>query len=111
MSERSGLTKREAYWQDHLRRCEAAGRTLAAYAAENGLKVGALYEAKSRLKRKGALPEHEGATPPRFLRVVTQEALAPAPVYGRVHLPNAVTLELGGSLEQWEVLLAGLARL
>ncbi len=105
------LTDRERYWLEHLRRAEVAGQTLAAYAAAQGLKVGALYEAKSRLKRKGVLDPQRPKPPARFLRVVTEAPAAPTPVLCRVQLPNAVTLELGCAPEHWESLLWSLARL
>ena len=63
MSNGSGLTEREAFWLGHIRACGKG--SLKAYAATHGLDAGALYAAKSRLKRKGALPAASG----RLVRV------------------------------------------
>ena len=56
MSKGSSLTPRQQFWAEHLRQCAERGQSLAAYAAEHGLKVGGLYEAKSQLRRHGLWP-------------------------------------------------------
>jgi hypothetical protein len=94
MSKDSLLTPRQAFWVEHLRVCAERGQSLSAYAVEQGLKVGALYEAKSRLRRRGLWPV-AGA---RFVRVepaVSAEKLGVAAVY-RVSLPNGVVVETAG---------------
>ena len=53
MSNDPELTDRERFWLEHLRACGTG--SLKAYAEAHELDVRALYEAKSRLKRKGAL--------------------------------------------------------
>ena len=53
MSNLSVLTKRQQFWLEHLRACVARGQSLSVYAAEEGLSIGALYEVKSRLRRRG----------------------------------------------------------
>ncbi len=65
MSSSKSLSTRQRYWLAHLQTCIRQGASLAAYASAQGLKVGALYEAKSRLRRQGAWPP-PGA---RFVRV------------------------------------------
>ncbi|MBI4694407.1 MAG: hypothetical protein HY749_10335 [Gammaproteobacteria bacterium] len=69
--------------------------SLAAYAASEGVSIGALYEAKSRLRRSGLWPL-PGA---RFVRVqaASRQAGSPAgpPLY-RVSLPNGVVVETAG---------------
>ena len=52
MSNASELTERQAFWLAHLRACGKG--SLKAYAEAHGLDVRALYDAKARLKRKGA---------------------------------------------------------
>ena len=67
---------------------------MATYAAAHGLKVSGLYEAKSRLRRRGLWP----AARSRFVRVQptrTGEAPQVATVY-RVSLPNGVVVEAAG---------------
>ena len=108
MSNDCELTERQAFWLGHLRACGKG--SLKAYAQANGLDAGALYAAKSRLKRIGALP----AAPGRLVRVERVEAgrSSPAgPSYCRVHLRNGVAVELACAPEQWGELLASAAAL
>ena len=95
MSDKKGVTPRLRYWSEHLQTCAARGMTLSAYAAAEGLKVGALYEAKSRLKQRGLWPL-PGA---RFVRVLpgrsSAAGAASAPLC-RVTLPNGVVVETAG---------------
>ncbi len=39
------LTERQLFWREHLRRCRAAGQSIAAYAAVNKLSRFGLYDA------------------------------------------------------------------
>ena len=94
MSKGSSLTPRQQFWAEHLRQCAERGQSLAAYAAEHGLKVGGLYEAKSHLRRRGLWP----AAASRFVRVQpTRANEAPLlPTVYRVSLPNGVVVETAG---------------
>ena len=94
MSTVSSLTPRQQFWAEHLRQCTEHGQSLAAYAAEHGLKVGGLYEAKSDLRRRGLWP----VAAPRFVRVQATRAseAPPVPVLYRVSLPNGVVVEAAG---------------
>jgi hypothetical protein len=53
MSKHEAREQRVQVWLDHLRRCEAAGRSAASYAKEQGLPAWALYQWRSRLVRDG----------------------------------------------------------
>ena len=100
---KGSLTPRQQFWAEHLQRCAERSQSLAAYAAEHGLKVGGLYEAKSQFRRRGLWP----AAASRFVRVQpprTSEAPLVATVY-RVSLPNGVVVETAGG-ELSAVLLA-----
>ena len=55
------LTKRQRYWLKHIERASQCGETLKAYAKQRRLSVGAMYQAKSELMRRGALPRGEQA--------------------------------------------------
>ena len=94
MSTVSSLTPRQQFWAEHLRLCAERGQSLAAYAAAHGLKVGGLYEAKSRLRRRGLWP----AAASRFVRVQATRAseTPPVPSVYRVSLPNGVVVEAAG---------------
>lgn len=70
------------------------GGPRAAYASAQGLKIGALYEAKSRLRKRGEWPS------PRFVRVQGTAASAtehPQTSLCRISLPNGVVVEVAGS--------------
>ena len=107
MSKGSPLTPRQRFWVEHLRRCAARGQSLSAYAAEQGLKVSSLYEAKAQLRRRGLWP----APTPQFVRV---QAVRPAeatlvPTTFRVSLPNGVVVEAAGG--EWSAVLSAAVQL
>ena len=54
MSKEVKVTARQHFWLDHLRACGRSKHSLKGYAELHGLDVRLFYEAKSRLKRKGA---------------------------------------------------------
>ena len=94
MSKASPLTPRQRFWVEHLRQCAARGQSLSAYAAEQGLKVSSLYEAKAQLRRRGLWP----LPAPQFVRVQTVPPAEAAlvPTMFRVSLPNGVVVEAAG---------------
>ena len=94
MSSVSSLTPRQQFWSEHLRQCAELGQSLAAYAAEHGLKIGGLYEARSQLRRRGLWP----AAASGFVRVQPPRAgeAPPVPTVYRVSLPNGVIVETAG---------------
>lgn len=96
MSGSKSLSPRLRYWLGHLQVAAQRGMSLSAYASAQGLKVGALYEAKSRLRRQGAGPP-PGA---RFVQVqgtATGVAEHSRTSLCRVSLPNGVVVEVAGS--------------
>jgi hypothetical protein len=97
MSRSLSLTPRQQFWVEHLQCCAQRKQSLSSYAAEHGLAIGALYEAKSRLKRMGALSARVAA--PRFVRVHAEISAPPPsmPALCRVLLPNGVTVETVGA--------------
>jgi hypothetical protein len=88
------LTPRQQFWVEHLRACAALGQSLSSYAASNGLKIGAMYEAQSRLRKRGLCP----VSGPRFVRVqpASSPEAQPAPAMYRISLPNGVVVESAG---------------
>ena len=104
MSSPTPLTDRQQFWLEHLRAC--GSRSLKAYAAEHGLSISALYEAKSRLKRKGSLAQ----TPARFVRVQRDAPPRTAAVC-RIHLRNGTLVEVACDPEHWPRLLGSVAAL
>lgn len=101
------LTERQQFWLSHIKACN--GQTLKSYAAEHGLDIGALYEAKSRLKRKGVLSP--APVSPGFVRVEQSSFAGSAPPLCRVHLRNGAVVELACTPEHWEGVLALVAKL
>ncbi|SRR5690606_611038 len=63
------LTKRQRYWLAHIRRAADSGKTLKAYAQARRLSVGALYNARSELKREGILGQASPGATPAFIPV------------------------------------------
>lgn len=107
MTTRSTLTDRQRFWLEHLHACGTG--SLKSYADEHGLEIGALYEAKSRLKRKGMLD----AASVRFTRVRCD---SPAPSAAsatvcRIHLRNGTLVEVACAPEHWPTLLGSVAAL
>ena len=94
MSKGSSLTPRQRFWIEHLRQCAERRQSLLAYATEQDLKIGSLYEAKSQLRRRGLWP----VPAPQFVRVqpVRPTEAAPLPTVFRVSLPNGVVVEAAG---------------
>ncbi len=108
MSTHSSLTERQRFWLEHLRACGSG--SLKAYAVQHALEVSSLYEAKSRLKRKGMLD----AAPARFVRVQRDTPeLSPAlsPALWRIHLRNGALVEVACAPEHWPALLDSVAGL
>ena len=100
----SELTERDQFWLSHLQAAE--GTPLSRYAAEHDLSVDVLYAARSRLKRKGALP---GSKTSRFVPVIgarTQSAMQ-----CRVLLRNGTVVEVSGELSDCAVVLDAASRL
>jgi hypothetical protein len=84
-------TPRQRFWLEHLEACRTQGGSLKAYALAHDLSPGALYAAKSELKRRGALPASTLPVPvPRLLPVHIARG---APMF-RVLLPNGVVVEV-----------------
>ena len=106
MSQEPHLTKRQRFWLEHLRACGSG--SLKAYAQAHGLDLRALYDAKARLKRKGALAS---SAPARLVRVERTPHRPVDPAYCRVHLANGTAVELSCAPEHWPTLFASVASL
>ena len=73
---------------------KASAAQRAAYASEQGLSAGALYQAKTRLRGRGLWPVVPKA---HFARVEpTEPPMVMSPLHWRVSLPNGVVVELAG---------------
>jgi hypothetical protein len=84
-------TPRQRFWLEHLEACQAQGSSLKVYALAHGLSVSALYAAKSKLKRRGALPASMLPAPAPKLGPVR---IARGASMFRVLLPNGVVVEV-----------------
>lgn len=91
------VTDRQQYWLNHLKSAEANDGTLVDYAKAHQLKPKDLYQWKTRLIQRGALPDP--AKPSGFVRVSSPVA------HPRISLvmPNGVRLELHGDLSSGTV--------
>ena len=59
------LADHQRYWFEHIQACEASGKTVAEYAAGQGIDAKAMYAGKKVLVKKGVLPR---TRPTRFQR-------------------------------------------
>ncbi len=90
----STLTDRQRYWLEHVQACEASGKSMAEYAASQGIAVRAMYGGKKTLVKKGVLPVVQ---PTRFQRVQVMEATASS--QWRIGLPNGVSVAFAGEVD------------
>ena len=84
-------TPRQQFWLEHLEACAAQGSSLKAYALAHDLSPGALYAAKSDLKRRGAL---SASAPPMMAPKLLPVRIARGASMFRVLLPNGVVVEV-----------------
>ena len=93
-SRRGGLTERDRFWLRHIETAARAGTPATEYARQHGLSLGALYEAKRRLVRRGALEPTAVRERVSFARVQVTPSL-PLPSTGpfRVRLVSGAVLE------------------
>lgn len=90
-SSSQACTPRQRFWLEHLEACREQGGSLKAYALAHGLSPGALYAAKSDLRRRGLLP---GSTlPVPVAKLLPVHIARTAPMF-RVVLPNGVVVEV-----------------
>ena len=89
-----GLTARQRDWLKRIQACEASGKSVAAYATEQGLEVRAMYDAKKVLVKKGVLARTRGS---RFQRVKTEAVTAGSE--WRIQLPNGVSVDFSGPVD------------
>ncbi len=101
----AGLRKRLS----QVRACEESGATLKAYAAQHGISVHALYQAKKQARQQGLLPAHgtqktraagpKRAPRPRFVEAIASP-IALAPVFAwRLRLRSGDVLESSTPLD------------
>jgi hypothetical protein len=106
MSARPKATERDQYWLDHEAAITTSGLTAKVYAAEQGVSVHALYQARKRLRALGRLapPGEAGSEKPKsrkrkkasFAKVEVLQRDEPAGGI-RLRLPNGMTLEYSGA--------------
>ena len=82
-------------WQDHLKGAAASGMRLTAYAAQHGINVRRLYEARYRDARaKVAKARKSSAFVPVKVRPSALSKLAPAPQHNEVlRTSNGLTIQ------------------
>jgi len=88
------LTERQRYWLEQVRACEASGKTIAEYTAEQGIAAQAMYAGKKVLVQKGVLSH------PRPVRLQRAEVVGTAMgSEWRVQLPNGVSVAFSGTVD------------
>ena len=88
------LTNRQRYWLEHFHACEALGKTVAEYAAGQGIDAKAMYAGKKVLVKKGVLPR---TCPARFQRArVVGVAVGSE---WRIQLSNGISVAFVGPVD------------
>jgi len=90
MGSRRAPTERDRFWLDHEQAIAKSGQSAKAYAAEQGLSLHALYQARKRLKVLGHLPS--GRTKPAKTR---RTKSASSVAFSRIELASSPTRDLG----------------
>ena len=67
------LTKKQAYWLNHIQQCEQKNLTTPAYCDQHDLKVSQLYSYKYELRRKGFLQTESSTTAFAKARIPTPQ--------------------------------------
>ena len=88
------LTEHQRFWLERVKSCEASGKSVVAYAAEQGFPVRAMYDAKKVLVRKGVLPRTQGV---RFQRAETTAVSSDSEWH--IRLPNGVSVDFTGAVD------------
>lgn len=96
-------TERDQFWLDHEAKLSGTDLTAKAYAAEQGLSLHALYQARKRLRMLGLLPpaasprssKKSSAKAVSFAKVEFRSPAAAAAEF-RLSLPNGYVLEWSG---------------
>ena len=88
------LTERQRYWLKHIRACEASGKRITEYAADQQIDAKAMYAGKKALVKKGMLPR---TRPSRFQRARVVGTVAGCE--WRIQLPNGVTVTFSGLVD------------
>ena len=88
------LTDRQRYWLEHIQACEVSGKSMAEYAASQGIAARAMYGGKKTLVYKGVLPATQAT---RFQRVQVMEAAASN--QWRIGLTNGVSVAFAGEVD------------
>jgi hypothetical protein len=105
MGSRRELTERDRFWLDHEKAISKSGQSAKAYAAEQGLSLHALYQARKRLKAEGHLasgkitPARERRTQPGAGVAFSKIELASSPARDlgdRLSLPSGLVFEWSG---------------
>ncbi len=92
------LTERQRYWLEHLRVCEAAGKTMRAYASENGIDARSLYGAKKRLVKHGVLAAEKRSGGVEFSRARVVVGATHGSDF-RIQFPNGITVTFSATVD------------
>ena len=88
------LTDRQRYWLEHIHTCDALGKTVAEYAAGQGIEAKAMYAGKKVLVKKGVLPR---IRPTRFQRARVVDTAVGSE--WRIQLPNGISVVFAGPVD------------
>ena len=94
-SNETALTGHQRHLLEHIRACEASGKRITAYCAEQGLSVRSMYDCRKVLVSKGILPRRGQS---RFQRVKVAPPSAGSD--WEIQLPNGVSVSFSGSVDE-----------
>ena len=90
----ANFTERQRYWLEQVLACEASGKSIAEYAADQGIDAKTMYAGKKALVKKGVLPR---ARPARFQRAQVVDPVLSSEWH--IQLPNGVSIAFSGAVD------------
>ncbi len=97
-SEETSLTDHQRRILQHIRACDASGKRITEYCAEQGISVRSMYDGRKSMVNKGILPRTH---PRRFQRVKVAKPRIPTTMSTdwRIQMPNGVSVAFSGDVD------------
>lgn len=100
MSQDISLTEKQQFWLEHVQAWANSGKSMRAYAQDNGLSVSAFYSWKKTLRGKGLAGELQPEVPSLFRKAAVSNRRS-----GQccVRLPSGLILEFDSDIDPHRV--------
>jgi len=94
----ASLTDHQRRILQHIRACDASGKRITDYCAEQGISVRSMYDGRKSMVNKGILPRTH---PRRFQRVKVAKPRIPAAMSTDwcIQLPNGISIAFSGAVD------------